>query len=143
MRNVLLDTSILIEHFKGNPKARKILLGLIDSGDALFVNPIVFSEVVYLLIGFYSGVSPRSIKGKPERLPSELDLIFESLQEYAFVELGGRTSQIAKNLIQKYAMLPNDALILATCIEHGFALATLDDDFEGPARAEGVELITG
>ena len=62
MKGVLLDTSILIEHFKGNSKARNVLLGLIDSDVALFINPIVFSEVVYLLLGFYSGVSPRSLK---------------------------------------------------------------------------------
>ncbi len=39
-------------------------------------------------------------------------------------------------------MLPNDALILATCIEHGFALATLDEDFFEPAKKERVELIS-
>jgi len=40
-------------------------------------------------------------------------------------------------LIEKYAMLPNDALILATCIEHGFALATLDEDFLNRQRRKG------
>ncbi len=44
-------------------------------------------------------------------------------------------------LIEKYAMLPNDALILATCMEHGFSLATLDEDFKVPAEEEGVQLI--
>ena len=143
MKGVLLDTSILIEHFKGNSKAKDILLRLMDSEVVLFVNPIVFSEVVYLLLGFYSGISPRSLKGRPEKLPEELNLVFEALDEYAFVELGERTSQIAKKLIQKYAMLPNDALILATCIEHGFSLATLDEDFKVPAEKEGVPLIMG
>ncbi|ASJ06990.1 type II toxin-antitoxin system VapC family toxin [Thermococcus pacificus] len=143
MKGVLLDTSILIEHFKGNLKARNVLLSLMDSDVVLFINPIVFSEVVYLLLGFYSGVSPRSLKGKPEKLPGELDLVFESLEEYAFVELGEKTSRIARDLIRKYAMLPNDALILATCIEHGFSLATLDEDFKAPAGKEGVPIITG
>ena len=143
MKGVLLDTSILIEHFKGNSKAKDILLRLMDSEVVLFINPIVFSEVVYLLLGFYSGVSPRSLKGKPEKLPEELGLVFEALEKYAFVELGERTSQIAKYLIRKYAMLPNDALILATCIEHGFSLATLDEDFKVPAEKEGVPIITG
>ena len=38
-------------------------------------------------------------------------------------------------------MLPNDALILAICTEHGFSLVTLDDDFKVPAEKEGVPLI--
>ncbi len=141
MKGVLLDTSILLEHFKGNPKARNVLLSLMESDVVLFINPIIFSEVVYLLLGFYSGVSPRSLKGKPEKLPEELDLVFEVLEEYAFVELGEKTSLIARDLIRKYAMLPNDALILATCIEHGFSLATLDDDFKIPAKEEGIQLL--
>ncbi|WP_456367391.1 type II toxin-antitoxin system VapC family toxin [Thermococcus sp.] len=141
MKDVLLDTSILLEYFKGNPKARNVLLSLMESDVVLFINPIVFSEVVYLLLGFYSGLSPRSLKEKPEKLPEELDLLFEALEEYAFVELGEKTSLIARDLIRKYAMFPNDALILATCIEHGFSLVTLDDDFKVPAKKEGVPLI--
>ncbi|WP_297549699.1 type II toxin-antitoxin system VapC family toxin [Thermococcus sp.] len=141
MKGVLLDTSILLEHFKGNPKARNVLLSLMESDVVLFINPIIFSEVVYLLLGFYSDVSPRSLKGKPEKLPEELDLVFEVLEEYAFVELGEKTSLIARDLIRKYAMLPNDALILATCIEHGFSLATLDEDFKIPAKEEGIQLL--
>ncbi|WP_297487384.1 type II toxin-antitoxin system VapC family toxin [Thermococcus sp.] len=141
MKGVFLDTSILLEYFKGNPKAKDILLRLMDSDVVLFINPIVFSEVVYLLLGFYSGISPRSLKGKPEKLPQKIDLVFETLEEYAFVELGEKTSHIAKDLIRKYAMLPNDALILATCMEHGFSLAALDEDFKVPAEEEGVQLI--
>ena len=98
MKGVFLDTSILLEHFKGNPKAKDILLRLMDSDVVLFINPIVFSEVVYLLLGFYSGISPRSLKGKPEKLPQKIDLVFEALEEYAFVELGEKTSHIAKDL---------------------------------------------
>ena len=48
MKGVFLDTSILLEYFKGNPKAKDILLRLMDSDVVLFINPIVFSEVVYL-----------------------------------------------------------------------------------------------
>lgn len=54
-----------------------------------------------------------------------------------------RTLTKATELTEKYGMLPNDALILATGIEHGFVLATLDDDFFEPAEAENVEIITG
>ena len=64
------------------------------------------------------------------------------LSDYAFIEITRESITIAKRLIEEYAMLPNDALILATCIEHGFALATLDEDFFEPAKKEKVELIS-
>jgi len=64
------------------------------------------------------------------------------LSDYVFMEITRESITIAKRLIKEYAMLPNDALILATCIEHGFALATLDEDFFEPAKKERVELIS-
>ncbi|WP_297062413.1 hypothetical protein [Thermococcus sp.] len=39
----------------GNSKAKDIILRLMDSDVVLFINSIVFSEVVYLLLGFYPG----------------------------------------------------------------------------------------
>jgi len=143
MRHTLVDTSVIVEYLKGTPKAISSISKLLNENNVLFINPAVFSEVIYVMMGHYSGKAPRTIKGNPKRLPRELDIVFQILSDYAFVEITRETTEIAKKLIHKYAMLPNDALILATCIEHGFALATLDDDFFGPAKAEGVEIITG
>ena len=143
MRHTLVDTSVIVEYMKGSPKADELISGLLNGKGVLFINPAVFSEVIYVMIGHYSGKAPRTIKGNPKRLPKELDTVFQILSDYAFVEVTRETTKIAKELIEKYAMLPNDALILATCIEHGFALATLDEDFSEPAKKEGVELIAG
>lgn len=74
-------------------------------------------------------------------MPEELKLVFSALSKYGFVETTRRTTEIARELIEKYALLPNDALILATFIEHGFSLVTMDDDFKVPAEKEKVEII--
>ncbi len=138
----MVDTSIIVEYLKDNPEAVDLMAKLLNGDSVLFINPAVFSEVVYVMIGHYSGKAPRTIKGKPEKLPEELDIVFQILSDYAFVEITRETTEIARDLIRKYAMLPNDALILATCVEHGFSLATLDDDFKLPAEKEGVLIIT-
>lgn len=139
MRHTLVDTSVIVEY----PKADEFISKLLTGESVLFINPAVFSGVIYVMIGHYSGKAPRTIKGDPERLPKELGTVFQILSDYAFVEVTRETTEIAKELIEKHAMLPNDALILATCLEHGFALATLDDDFKLPAEKEGVPIITG
>ena len=141
MKHTLVDTSVIVEYLKDNPEAVDLMAELLDGDIVLFINPAVFSEVVYVMMGHYSGKAPRTIKGKPEKLPEELDTVFQILSDYAFVEITRETTEIARDLIRKYAMLPNDALILATCIEHGFSLTTLDDDFKVPAKEVGVPLL--
>ncbi|WP_456453845.1 type II toxin-antitoxin system VapC family toxin [Thermococcus sp.] len=143
MKEVLIDSSLLVEYFKGNQKAVGLFESFEDQEFALYITETVFIEVIYLLLSHYSRVAPRTIKGNVRRLPSELDLVFKALESFGFVGSSQGVLSKAKELIKTYALLPNDALILATCIEHGFALATLDEDFFEPAKNEGVELITG
>jgi len=55
------------------------------------------------------------------------------------------TSEVALvfSLMQKYNLLPNDALILATCLHHSLPyLASYDEnDFRDACTAEGIKLI--
>lgn len=46
------------------------------------------------------------------------------------------------DLMKDYCLLPNDAIILATCIKHGVeVLVTLDRDFKKPCNSEGVRVV--
>jgi len=143
MRHTLVDTSVLVEYLKRQQESRFVNIQPPSEWRYPLINPIIFSEVVYVAMGFLSGRAPRTIKGNPERLPDSLDTVFMILPDYAFMEITRESIAIAKRLIKEYAMFPNDALILATCIEHGFVLATLDEDFLEPAEGEGVRLVTG
>ncbi len=142
MKDLLVDSSVLIEYFKGNERAVKLLESFEKADVVLHINDVVFSEVVYILLGHYLGSSPRTMKGNPGKLPSEIEEVFKVLRSFGFIPVEQSTVFKAMTIIQKYAMLPNDALILATCIEHGFSLVILDDDFKAPAEKEGVPLIT-
>ncbi|WP_010479593.1 type II toxin-antitoxin system VapC family toxin [Thermococcus zilligii] len=142
MKDLLVDSSVLIEYFKGNERAVKLLESFENADVVLHINDVVFSEVVYILLGHYLGRSPRTTKGNPEKLPPEIEEVFEVLAAFGFIPVVQSTVFKAMALIQKYAMLPNDALILATCVEHGFSLVTLDEDFKAPAEGEGVPLVT-
>ncbi len=42
--------------------------------------------------------------------------------------------------MQKYNLLPNDALIAATCRHYGIKIATFDDDFKRVDFLEVVEI---
>ncbi|MCD6558889.1 type II toxin-antitoxin system VapC family toxin [Palaeococcus sp. (in: euryarchaeotes)] len=140
MKEVLIDSSLLVEYFKGNQKAVELLESFENQEFALYITETVFSEVVYLLLSHYSKVAPRTIKGDVRRLPPELDLVFKALESFGFVGSSRGILSKAEELIKTYALLPNDALILATCIEHGFSLATLDEDFLLPAKDTGIEV---
>ncbi|RLF90426.1 VapC toxin family PIN domain ribonuclease [Thermococci archaeon] len=140
MKEVLIDSSLLVEYFKGNQKAVELLESFENQEFALYITETVFSEVVYLLLSHYSKVAPRTIKGDVRRLPPELDLVFKALKSFGFVGSSRGILSKAEELIKTYALLPNDALILATCIEHGFSLATLDEDFLLPAKDTGIEV---
>ena len=143
MKEVLVDSSLIVEYLKGNPRVVELLESLESDEYALYTTDVVFREVVYLLMGYYSGTSPKTIKGCPEKLPEELSIVFKVLKSFGSINVGHRAIFRAIELIQKYAMFPNDALIFAACIEHGFSLATLDEDFKLPAGKEGVPLIEG
>ncbi len=40
--------------------------------------------------------------------------------------------EVIRRVSEKYGLLPNDAIIAATCIKHGITkIATFDADFEG------------
>ncbi|CAI1493892.1 Putative nucleic acid-binding protein, contains PIN domain [Thermococcus nautili] len=142
MRELLIDSSLLVEYFKGNERAVKLFESFENEEVALYITETIFSEVTYLLIGYFSKLAPRTVKGRRDKLPPEIRAVFKALKGFGFIESSQRTVFKAMELIEKYAMLPNDALILATCIEHGFALATLDEDFFEPAKKERVELIS-
>jgi len=52
MNKVFIDSSILIESFKGNDKAIDIIRQLVEERYVMFINPIVFSEVIYISIKY-------------------------------------------------------------------------------------------
>ncbi|MGB7533562.1 MAG: type II toxin-antitoxin system VapC family toxin [Halobacteriota archaeon] len=105
------------------------------------INVIVFSEVLFVYINAATGKKSYELKRKPELVKSvKLNDIRELLGKYRTLDTGESVKSEAEKLITKYGLLPNDALIAATCKHYGITkIATFDSDFE---RIDFLEVIT-
>jgi len=80
------------------------------------------------------------LKKQPELVKSvELNDILELLGRYRMLEVGEAVKSEAEGIIKKYGLLPNDALIAATCNHYDIReIATFDPDFK---RVDFLEVI--
>jgi len=139
---IFVDSSVLIETFKGN-KVDFYQTLFSDNTNQFFINEIVISEYLYYILGYNAGVSPRTIQQKKQiaiTLQAENEQV-KILEEFHF--LSGNPDFIFEvpKLMSTYNLLPNDAIILATCKLHGTKLASHDADFIVPCKAENIELL--
>ena len=140
---IFIDSSIFIENFKGNTTAKEILKVAIDRFDVC-INSIVFSEVLFKLMVLKSGKSILTIKSQNliSSLIKELKDYSELLLLFKVLEENKEILNISLGFIEKYNLLTNDALILATCKYYGIdKIASLDSDFEKATISENIKLI--
>lgn len=140
---VMIDSSVLIEYMKDSKT--QLLSSLIsDSETECFINETIVSEFLYYFIGLYGGRSPRAVQSA-----NQIATIFNQSFDYLLIEsfsfLSSNETLLSSvpDYMSKYNLLPNDAIILATCKIHGITqLASHDKDFEEPCKAEGISLLT-
>ncbi len=140
---IFIDSSIFIENFKGNTLAKEILEVAINRFDVC-INSIVFSEVLFKLMVLKSGKSILTIKSQNliSSLIKELKNYSELLLLFKVLEENKEILSISLRFIEKYNLLTNDALILATCKYYGIdKIASLDRDFEKATISENIKLI--
>lgn len=139
---IFVDTSVLVEYMKGNNTEfyEKLLL---SKHNGLYVNQVVYSEFVFYFIAFQTKKSPLSAK-----MANEVSVSFENLNPIdllpSFIHLGHNVeiAEKATKYMQSYNLLPNDALILATCNYHNIDhIATFDTDFVVPCNNLGIKVI--
>ncbi|ASJ03959.1 type II toxin-antitoxin system VapC family toxin [Thermococcus barossii] len=140
-KRVLIDSNVFIEYLKGNSAAMKTLTRLLSDDYELFINAIVYSEVVFLFLSKTTGLSAFTLKKRPTTITnSGVEKILTLLGQFKVAEINDVVLQTASEIIKKHGLLPNDAIILATTKVYGMCLATLDSDFQKPAESEGVPL---
>ena len=140
---IFIDSSIFIENFKGNTTAKEILEVAIDKFDVC-INSIVFSEVLFKLMVLKTGKSILTIKSQNliSSLIKELKNYSELLLLFKVLEENKEVLNISLKFMEKYDLLTNDALILATCKYYGIdKIASLDSDFEKATVSENIKLI--
>ncbi|WP_457643833.1 type II toxin-antitoxin system VapC family toxin [Persephonella sp.] len=140
---IFIDSSIFIESFKGNKVAKEILEVAVDKYE-IYINDIVFSEVVFKLLGIKSGKSPLTLK-KSQNIPLIVDGLRDYIELLTLSDLLMVNMEILKtsiNFMKKYNLLSNDAIILSTCKYYKIELlASLDRDFESILPQENMILV--
>ena len=64
------------------------------------------------------------------------------LKNFNILPVTKEVLKITKGMIEMYGLLPNDALVLATCKYYGIKyLLSIDSDFPEPCQKEGITLI--
>ena len=139
---IFLDSSLLIEYRKG---ALTDLFEAImtDMDWQTYISQAVVSEYLFFHLAIFSGKAPLTVKsnhevehvlanGLPEVFLAQFDWLYDSVN----------TPSRAINLMGKYNMLPNDALILAVCLENDIKhLASFDQDYVQACAGEGIQLV--
>ena len=135
-----VDSNVIINHFSGNVN----ILELLEKYE-LYINSIVFSEVLMVYLKLITNEKSYTLKHKPELIVNkkeELKLVDDLFSLLITLNMDENIHKIAYNLITEYGLLPNDALILATCKYHKIKnLITFDDDFKEIADKEGIKII--
>ena len=127
MRKIFIDSSVLIELFKGNQLAYEKLYANGEADNLFFINPVVVSEITYIL---------------KKKLKFSYDQIFKILQGYEILPVDAMTVKKAFELMASYNLRPNDALILATVLLHNIQyFITLDSDFKNATAELNIELL--
>ncbi|MDK2915084.1 MAG: hypothetical protein PWQ79_1999 [Thermococcaceae archaeon] len=145
MRRYLVDSSVVLEALRGNPQAKELLESLEDNPK--FINPIIFSEVLFVFLKQITGKSYLTLRNNVREIKAHEDKI-EKLYRFLrdnFVELPitEEISDMAFGFLKKYGLLPNDAIILATAKFYELSLVSMDSDFKRASTGEGVECVCG
>jgi len=139
---VFIDSSVLVEYMKGNSTEFYEAL-LLKNHEGLFINQVVFSEFVFYFIALKSGKSPLTVKMAneiPPTLSNQNPL--ELLPGIIHLEHNYEIARTSLGFMKKYNLLPNDALILATCKYYNINyIATLDADFLSPCSNLAITVI--
>lgn len=142
-QSIFIDSSILVE-FKKQSKTDLLLHLLENPNLELVINSIVLSEYTFYLLAIEGEKAPRTIKER-----GEIQTILERDQPENFLSIfrvlasGNEIVPLYLRMMEKYNLLPNDALILACCKLHGInTLASYDvKDFEKACSIENIRLI--
>ena len=140
---IFLDSSILVVKAKGTKEELFDFL-IENSTIEKCINTIVLSEFTYYFLAIEGSSSPRTLKEKkiiPTILQQNNPIIL--LELFAYLTDSQAIVGTYLDLMQKYNLLPNDALILATCKTHQIQqIASFDStDFEKACLGENIKLV--
>jgi len=141
-RKLFVDSSVLIESEKG--RRRELFNALTEvSGVELFISTVVVSEFLFQYLAIGENVTPRTVKERGDiRRVLGKSTNHKLVEELTLVDISTADLPSVTELMADYNLLPNDALIVATCLSRGIrGLASFDPDFSDVCAAKGLILI--
>jgi len=150
---VFVDTSFFIDFFRGKKEAKEIYEQIVS--EELYTSLNVLEETTYILMKLkafdLTGIKEHydlikelkkneKVYGDCFNLSKEF---FYSLLKWSVTVLSITLSwDDVLEVMEKYHLLPNDALIAATCKHYGIKkIATFDPDFKEVDFLEVIELV--
>ncbi len=136
-----IDTNVIIEHLAGSIDVLEIR----EKFDILYTNGIVFSEALMVYLRALTGERAYTLKHNPELIKEHEPELRDFLTFFGLfreLEINRSIETLAVEYMVKYGLLPNDAMILATCKFYGVKyLVSFDSDFEEACEGEGIRLL--
>ncbi len=149
MEKIFIDSTVFIKYARGEDD---LLLKLI--GNELYTSTNVFEECFYKLLLLKCGditgkISVYKLKDSLKKNYDAFKDVFEfmdffesllSMKVVHLLEINLEILRIMSDIVEKYKLLPNDALIAATCKYYDIKkIATFDEDFKRVDFLEVVE----
>ncbi|MEM4617116.1 MAG: type II toxin-antitoxin system VapC family toxin [Archaeoglobaceae archaeon] len=127
---VFFDSNVFLHHLANTREVASKLLEDVENGKITgFINDVVVSEVIYGYLRALTNLKPHQLQSKLCKIDFDLSPIKELLSLFRVLScsFGVEVAEI----VEKYKLLPNDALIAATCKHYGIKkIATFDEDFK-------------
>ena len=135
MNSAFIDSNIIIKYFTGDTAAKDALAPVIKYEVEGYINSIVYSEVIYIAIKLLTRKKAYELKENPETIKNAIKAISKHVEfirtYFNELEINDKVKQVAIEIMKKYGLLPNDALIAATCKYYGIdVILTFDEDFK-------------
>lgn len=98
---------------------------------------------MFFYIKAKTGMKSYEIKINPSVLANvDLEPLFELFSLFNMLEINPEIVENSKSPVERYHLLPNDALIVSTCEFYGIdKIATFDDDFKRVKTIKIVEKV--
>ncbi|MCD6195642.1 MAG: PIN domain-containing protein [Staphylothermus sp.] len=135
MNSAFIDSNVIIKYFTGDTTAKDALAPVIKYEVEGYINSIVYSEVIYIAIKLLTRKKAYELKENPESIRNAIKAISKHVEfvrtYFKELETNDKVKQIAIEIMKEYGLLPNDALIAATCKYYGIdVILTFDEDFK-------------
>jgi len=147
MMSLFLDSNVFIENFRGNRIAEQLVEKLFTERYSLFINDVVYNEVLFMYLKHRTGKGYWGLKKHPELVKKAgnefIDFILPLLAFPKFLDTTNEIIVEALTIVTTYGLLPSDGLILATAKYYGLdGIVSLDSDLLTVAPREGLLAIS-